>query len=72
LCAGASVTVLAADCMTADALTKVIAAGMHAADALLTVEVLGRYGAQAIVLDGAHAMRCGADGWVDLPLEHAA
>jgi thiamine biosynthesis lipoprotein len=67
LCAHSSVTVLAADCMTADALTKVVAA-----DAARAPQVLARYAAQAIVLDGARAMRCDADGWHDLPLEQAA
>ena len=87
LCAGTSVTVLAGDCMTADALTKVVAAGILETkplrtDAPHTADVLARYGAQAIVLDGAHAMRCpdavaqarrcDADGWHDLPLEQMA
>jgi thiamine biosynthesis lipoprotein len=77
LCAHSSVTVLAADCMTADALTKVVAA-----DAARAPQVLAVYQAQAVVLDGAHAMRspdavaqarwCDAAGWHDLPLEHAA
>lgn len=75
LCATASVTVLAADCMTADALTKVVAAGFHAADPLhapVVAEALARHGAQAIVLDGRRALRCDAGGWVDLGLEQAA
>ncbi|WP_310447235.1 FAD:protein FMN transferase [Thiobacillus sp.] len=77
LCAGTSVTVLAADCMTADALTKVVATGILETDPLRagaphTVHVLARYDAQAIVLDGTHARRCDADGWHDLPLEQVA
>jgi thiamine biosynthesis lipoprotein len=77
LCAHSSVTVLAADCMSADALTKVVAA-----DAARAPQVLAVYQAQAVVLDGARAMRCpdavaqarwcDAAGWHDLPLEHAA
>jgi thiamine biosynthesis lipoprotein len=67
LCADISVTVLAADCMTADALTKVVAA-----DPARAPSVLARYGAQAIVLDGKRAMRSDAEGWHDLPLENAA
>lgn len=73
LCAHTSVTVLAADCMSADALTKVVAA-----DAARAPQLLALHSAQAIVLDGtpgahgARAMRCDADGWHDLPLEHAA
>jgi thiamine biosynthesis lipoprotein len=67
LCAGTSVTVLAADCMTADALTKVVAA-----DPAHAPGVLARYGAQAIVLDRERAMRNDANGWHDLPLERAA
>jgi thiamine biosynthesis lipoprotein len=41
-----SVTVIAADCMTADALTKVVLADVTAAG-----EILHRFGARAIVLD---------------------
>ncbi len=67
MCTHRSVTVLASDCMTADALTKVVAA-----DATRAPQVLARYAAQAIVLDGARAMRCDADGWHTLPLEQAA
>ncbi len=64
LCAHTSVTVLAGDCMTADALTKVVAADPpHAPD------VLARWNAQAIVIDGERVMRSGADGWHDLPQE---
>lgn len=46
LSAGASATVLAADCMTADALTKVVLADCPAA-----LPVLERFGARAILLD---------------------
>jgi thiamine biosynthesis lipoprotein len=76
LCAHSSVTVFAADCVTADALTKVVAA-----DAARAPQVLALYSAQAIVLDGtpaaqgahgARATRCDTDGWHDLPLEKAA
>jgi thiamine biosynthesis lipoprotein len=77
LCAHSSVTVLAADCMSADALTKVVAA-----DAARAPQVLARHKAHAVVLDGARAMhcpdavaqarRCDADGWHALPLEQAA
>jgi thiamine biosynthesis lipoprotein len=67
LCANTSVTVLAADCMTADALTKVVAA-----DPALAPSVLTRHGAQAIVLDGELAMRSDTDGWHALPLVRAA
>lgn len=67
LCADISVTVLAADCMTADALTKVVGA-----DAACAPDVLARYSAQAIVLDGERAVRSDAGGWHDLPLERAA
>ncbi|HQS99534.1 MAG TPA: FAD:protein FMN transferase [Thiobacillus sp.] len=67
LCTHASVTVLAADCMTADALTKVVAA-----DATRAQRVLAAYAAHAVVLDGKRASRCDADGWHDLPLEQAA
>jgi len=67
LCANTSVTVLAGDCMTADALTKVVAA-----DPALAPSVLTRHGAQAIVLDGERAMRSDTDGWHALPLVRAA
>lgn len=67
LCAETSVTVLAPDCMTADALTKVVAA-----DPACATGVLARYGAQAIMLDGKRAMRSDADGWHDLPVGGAA
>lgn len=67
LCADASVTVLAADCMMADALTKVVAA-----DTARAPQVLARYGAHAIVLAPGQARRCDTDGWHDLPLEAAA
>lgn len=67
LCVDTSVTVLAADCMTADALAKVVAA-----DPARAPGVLARYGAQAIMLDGKRAMRSDADRWHDLPLERAA
>lgn len=67
LCIGSSVTVLARDCMTADALTKVVAA-----DAACAPAVLARYGAQAVMLDRDHAVRSGADGWRALPLACAA
>lgn len=67
LCVETSVTVLAPDCMTADALTKVVAA-----DPACATGVLARYGAQAIVLDRGSAMRSDTDGWHDLPLGHAA
>lgn len=63
LCAETSVTVLAPDCMTADALTKVVAA-----DPACATAVLARYSAQAIVLDGKRAMCSDADGWHDLPV----
>lgn len=63
LCAETSVTVLAPDCMTADALTKVVAA-----DPACAVGMLAHHGAQAIVLDGKRAMRSDADGWHDLPM----
>lgn len=46
LSAGISVTVLAGDCMTADALTKIVLADCPAA-----MPVLGRFGARAILLD---------------------
>ncbi|MFN3751863.1 MAG: FAD:protein FMN transferase [Thiobacillus sp.] len=67
LCTTSSVTVLAADCTTADALTKPVAADPAGAPALLT-----RYKAQAIRLDAAGASVCDADGWRPLPLEQAA
>ena len=44
--AGISATVLAADCMTADALTKIVLADCPAA-----MPVLDRFGARAILLD---------------------
>jgi thiamine biosynthesis lipoprotein len=46
LASGASATVLAPDCMTADALTKIVLADCPAA-----LPVLERYGARAILLD---------------------
>lgn len=67
LCTTSSVTVLAADCTTADALTKPVAADPAGAPALLA-----RYKAQAIRLDAAGASVCDADGWRPLPLEQAA
>ncbi|MGE5319840.1 MAG: FAD:protein FMN transferase [Hyphomicrobiaceae bacterium] len=67
LCTTRSVTVLAGDCITADALTKVVAA-----DSAAAVAVLARFGAQAIVIEGARAMRSDTGGWHDLPLEQAA
>ena len=76
LCVHSSVTVLAADCQTADALTKAVAA-----DAARAPGLLAHYAAQAIVLDstsaepcaqGVRARRCDADGWHELPLEDAA
>lgn len=67
LCVESSVTVLAPDCMAADALTKVVAADPGRAPG-----VLARYGAQAIMLDGQGAMRSQADGWRPLPLGCAA
>lgn len=63
LCAETSVTVLAPDCMTADALTKVVAA-----DPTCAARVLVRYGAQAIRLDRDSAILSDADGWHALPL----
>lgn len=67
LCETSSVTVLADDCLTADALTKAVAADPARAPVLLA-----RYGAQAILLDATGASTCGADGWRPLPLEQAA
>lgn len=67
LCRAESVTVLAADCTTADALTKPVAADPARAPALLA-----RYGAQAIRLDAHGAWLGDADGWRALPPEHAA
>ncbi|OYW65217.1 MAG: hypothetical protein B7Y26_04690 [Hydrogenophilales bacterium 16-64-46] len=67
LCAGTSVTVIAADCMSADALTKVVAA-----EAARASQLLARHNAHAVVLDGTCARRCDADGWHDLPLEFTA
>lgn len=67
LCAHSSVTVLAADCMTADALTKVVAA-----DPARAPQVLAVYQAQAIVLDEGGVAVCDAGAWHDLPLEKAA
>lgn len=67
LCETASVTVLAADCLTADALTKAVAAAPAQAPALLC-----RYCAQAIVLDAAGARLGTAHGWSTLPLALAA
>ncbi len=67
LCAQASVTILAASCMTADALTKAIAAQMGHAPS-----ILARHGAQAIVLGGEQAMLGDADGWRPLIMESSA
>lgn len=67
LCANASVTVLAADCMTADALTKAVAADPARAPAILAY-----FGAQAILLDGTHGRFGDAGGWQAFPLERAA
>lgn len=67
LCAETSVTVLAPDCMTADALTKVVAA-----DAAGATRLLARHGAQAVVLGHTRAMRSVGDAWLDLPLGSAA
>jgi thiamine biosynthesis lipoprotein len=67
LCCDTSVTVLAADCMTADALTKVVAA-----DATRAPQILAVYQAQAVVLDDGGASVCDTDGWHDLPREKAA
>jgi len=67
LCARTSVSVLAANCMTADALTKVVAAAPGRAPG-----VLARYGAQAIMLDGGRTMLGDADGWRTLSMERAA
>lgn len=61
LCADTSITVLAADCMTADALTKPVAADPAAAPALLA-----RYDAQAVVLNAHGAQASTATGWRDL------
>ncbi|MFN3716785.1 MAG: FAD:protein FMN transferase [Thiobacillus sp.] len=66
LCVASSVTVLAADCITADALTKPVAADPARAPALLA-----RYGAQAIRLNAHGAWIGDADGWRALPLEVA-
>lgn len=67
LCAGASVTVLAGDCMTADALTKAVAA-----DPARAPGVLARFGAQAILLDGEHGQFGDAGGWRAFPVARAA
>lgn len=66
LCVASSVTVLATDCMTADALTKPVAADPAGAPALLA-----RYHAQAIRLDAHGAWLGDADGWRALPQEAA-
>lgn len=67
LCRGGSVTVFAANCLSADALTKAVAADPARAPALLA-----RYGAQAIRLDAHGAWLGDADGWRALPVELAA
>lgn len=67
LCAGASVTVLAGDCMTADALTKAVAA-----DPARASGVLARFGAQAILLDGEYGQFGDAGGWRAFPVARAA
>ncbi len=67
LCRASSVTVFAADCLHADALTKPVAADPARAPALLA-----RYGAQAVRLDVHGAWIGDADGWRALPLEAAA
>ncbi|MGQ9685352.1 MAG: FAD:protein FMN transferase [Thiobacillaceae bacterium] len=75
LCVGSSVTVLAADCTTADALTKIVAAGLHSVDGhrkSIVVDMLAHCDAQAVVLDDSRALRCDANGWSALPLEMAA
>ncbi|MFI4939897.1 MAG: FAD:protein FMN transferase, partial [Burkholderiales bacterium] len=52
---GESVSVVASNCMTADALTKVVRlAPEH------VPEILARFNAQAIVLDGRGMRSCGA------------
>lgn len=58
LCDSGSVTVLAARCMDADALTKVVAAAPARAPA-----VLARYGAEAILLGAGPAMHGDGQGW---------
>jgi Membrane-associated lipoprotein involved in thiamine biosynthesis len=65
LCANSSVTVLAADCTHADALTKAVAADRAGAP-----QLLARFGAHAIVLGPDDAQACDADGWH--PLASAA
>jgi thiamine biosynthesis lipoprotein len=67
LCETSSVSVLAADCLTADALTKAVAADMARAPALLA-----RYCAQAVLLDPRGAWMGSPDGWKPLSLELAA
>ena len=67
LCASASVTVLAADCMTADALTKAVAA-----DPARAPIVLARFDAQAILIDGEHGHLGDACGWRGFPVARAA
>jgi thiamine biosynthesis lipoprotein len=71
LCRHDSISVLAPDCMTADALTKIVAAEPARAPTLLA-----RYHAQALRLaveDDALALSiCDATGWRDIPRELAA
>lgn len=63
LCMASSVTVLAADCLTADALTKPIAADPACAPVLLA-----RHAAQAIHIGEAGMRVCDVDGWRALEL----
>lgn len=71
LCRHDSISVLAPDCMTADALTKIVAAEPARAPALLA-----RYQAQALRLavddDALTLTLCDGAGWRDIPSEIAA
>jgi thiamine biosynthesis lipoprotein len=61
LCGNASVTVFAASCLVADALTKIVAADPAGAHGQLAA-----HGAQAIVFDAEGLRVCDTDGWHSL------
>ena len=71
LCRHDSISVLAPDCMTADALTKIVAA-----EPTLASTLLARYQAQALRLavegDALILTTCDGTGWRDIPSEMAA
>jgi thiamine biosynthesis lipoprotein len=62
LCGNASVTVFAASCLVADALTKIVAADLVGAPIQLAA-----HDAQAIMLDVEGLHICDTDGWRSLP-----